>query len=190
MPSTAPWAALLHSRQPRRTLDPRSLTPAPTGCTSMRPAERAMHRSSTRCVGEEKRRFNPASANFSLVQFHHALLEVHLEEGALVCPETGERAAAWRQGASRWVLAGRRNSCCRRCCFCCPPHTGCTQAPTAKPACTRISLTSRPPHAASRRPQVPRQRRHPQPSAARGRVLRSGGGRCCLSRAGIACFDT
>lgn len=25
-----------------------------------------------------------------LKQFHHALLEVHLEEGALVCPETGE----------------------------------------------------------------------------------------------------
>jgi multifunctional methyltransferase subunit TRM112 len=23
--------------------------------------------------------------------FHHALLEVHLEEGALVCPETGRR---------------------------------------------------------------------------------------------------
>jgi multifunctional methyltransferase subunit TRM112 len=25
-----------------------------------------------------------------LKAFHHALLEVHLEEGALVCPETGE----------------------------------------------------------------------------------------------------
>lgn len=24
-----------------------------------------------------------------LKKFHHALLEVHLEEGALVCPETG-----------------------------------------------------------------------------------------------------
>jgi multifunctional methyltransferase subunit TRM112 len=23
--------------------------------------------------------------------FHHALLEVHLEEGALICPETGRR---------------------------------------------------------------------------------------------------
>ena len=23
--------------------------------------------------------------------FHHALLEVHLEEGALLCPETGRR---------------------------------------------------------------------------------------------------
>ncbi|KAJ9185390.1 hypothetical protein P3X46_005030 [Hevea brasiliensis] len=26
-----------------------------------------------------------------LRKFHHALLEVHLEEGALVCPETGRR---------------------------------------------------------------------------------------------------
>ncbi|KAH7289163.1 hypothetical protein KP509_31G061300 [Ceratopteris richardii] len=26
-----------------------------------------------------------------LQQFHHALLEVHLEEGALICPETGRR---------------------------------------------------------------------------------------------------
>ncbi|KAL3694775.1 hypothetical protein R1sor_008426 [Riccia sorocarpa] len=26
-----------------------------------------------------------------LQKFHHALLEVHLEEGALICPETGRR---------------------------------------------------------------------------------------------------
>lgn len=26
-----------------------------------------------------------------LKKFHHALLEVHLEEGALICPETGRR---------------------------------------------------------------------------------------------------
>ena len=26
-----------------------------------------------------------------LKRLHHALLEVHLEEGALICPETGER---------------------------------------------------------------------------------------------------
>lgn len=26
-----------------------------------------------------------------LKAFHHALLEVHLEEGALICPETGRR---------------------------------------------------------------------------------------------------
>ena len=26
-----------------------------------------------------------------LKAFHHALLEVHLEEGGLVCPETGRR---------------------------------------------------------------------------------------------------
>ena len=26
-----------------------------------------------------------------LQKLHHALLEVHLEEGALVCPETGRR---------------------------------------------------------------------------------------------------
>lgn len=26
-----------------------------------------------------------------LKSFHHALLEVHLEEGALICPETGRR---------------------------------------------------------------------------------------------------
>ncbi|XP_015934805.1 multifunctional methyltransferase subunit TRM112 homolog A [Arachis duranensis] len=26
-----------------------------------------------------------------LSRFHHALLELHLEEGALVCPETGRR---------------------------------------------------------------------------------------------------
>jgi len=24
-------------------------------------------------------------------KFHHALLEIHLEEGALICPETGRR---------------------------------------------------------------------------------------------------
>lgn len=28
-----------------------------------------------------------------LQKFHHALLEVHLEEGALICPETGRRFA-------------------------------------------------------------------------------------------------
>lgn len=26
-----------------------------------------------------------------LAKFHHALLELHLEEGALICPETGRR---------------------------------------------------------------------------------------------------
>ncbi|VVA95712.1 unnamed protein product [Arabis nemorensis] len=26
-----------------------------------------------------------------LIQFHHALLELHLEEGSLVCPETGRK---------------------------------------------------------------------------------------------------
>jgi len=26
-----------------------------------------------------------------LKSFHHALLEIHLEEGALICPETGRR---------------------------------------------------------------------------------------------------
>uniref|UniRef100_A0A803N0P0 Uncharacterized protein n=1 Tax=Chenopodium quinoa TaxID=63459 RepID=A0A803N0P0_CHEQI len=26
-----------------------------------------------------------------LAKFHHALLEIHLEEGALVCPETGRK---------------------------------------------------------------------------------------------------
>lgn len=26
-----------------------------------------------------------------LQKFHHALLEIHLEEGALVCPETGRK---------------------------------------------------------------------------------------------------
>ncbi|KNA22154.1 hypothetical protein SOVF_036770 [Spinacia oleracea] len=26
-----------------------------------------------------------------LTKFHHALLEIHLEEGALVCPETGRK---------------------------------------------------------------------------------------------------
>lgn len=36
----------------------------------------------------------------SQLQFHHALLEVHLEEGALVCPETGERSSAdWKHTA-------------------------------------------------------------------------------------------
>lgn len=29
-----------------------------------------------------------------LKKFHHALLEVHLEEGALVCPETGKHSPA------------------------------------------------------------------------------------------------
>jgi hypothetical protein len=39
----------------------------------------------------------PEAANEEMLEdedflkaFHHALLEVHLEEGALVCPETGE----------------------------------------------------------------------------------------------------
>ncbi|XP_059460829.1 multifunctional methyltransferase subunit TRM112 homolog A [Corylus avellana] len=30
-------------------------------------------------------------SNEFLTKFHHALLELHLEEGALVCPETGRR---------------------------------------------------------------------------------------------------
>lgn len=30
-------------------------------------------------------------SNELLTKFHHALLELHLEEGALVCPETGRR---------------------------------------------------------------------------------------------------
>lgn len=40
----------------------------------------------------------PDSAEFSMLEsdeflqrFHHALLELHLEEGALVCPETGRK---------------------------------------------------------------------------------------------------
>jgi len=31
-----------------------------------------------------------------LNKFHHALLELHLEEGALVCPETGRRSPSIR----------------------------------------------------------------------------------------------
>lgn len=40
----------------------------------------------------------PEAANAEMLEdedflkaFHHALLEVHLEEGALICPETGRR---------------------------------------------------------------------------------------------------
>lgn len=35
-----------------------------------------------------------------LKKLHHALLEVHLEEGALVCPETGEASLAWEGAAA------------------------------------------------------------------------------------------
>ena len=38
-----------------------------------------------------------------LQKFHHALLEVHLEEGALVCPETGRKFAV-NQGIPNLLL--------------------------------------------------------------------------------------
>lgn len=38
-----------------------------------------------------------------LKAFHHALLEVHLEEGALICPETGRKFAV-NQGIPNMLL--------------------------------------------------------------------------------------
>ncbi|KAJ7965713.1 Multifunctional methyltransferase subunit trm112-like protein [Quillaja saponaria] len=51
----------------------------------------------------------PEEANSSMLEsdeflhkFHHALLELHLEEGALVCPETGQ-AIPCQQGYPKYA---------------------------------------------------------------------------------------
>lgn len=97
-----------------------------------------------------------------LKKFHHALLEVHLEQGALVCPETGDSPplAAPRQSAAAECRGGRL----------CPSAAG--SVPGARLLTALPPLRLGPPQHRRRRAQVPRQRRHPQLATNRGRVLR------------------
>jgi uncharacterized protein YbaR (Trm112 family) len=81
-----------------------------------------------------------------LKKFHHALLEVHLEQGALVCPETGDpptRSLASRVFplASGRVGQGRgsramRSKLCVHACACTPaPPQRCLETVLASPLC-------------------------------------------------------
>ncbi|KAL2340051.1 hypothetical protein Fmac_007991 [Flemingia macrophylla] len=45
----------------------------------------------SRAMGPEEADCSMLDSDEFLNRFHHALLELHLEEGALVCPETGRR---------------------------------------------------------------------------------------------------